>query len=150
MNQIKIGRFIAENRKQKNLTQEELGEKLGVTNKTVSRWETGMYMPDLDTIQLLCDELDITVNELLSGERLGEDYKDKADENVMDVFAVNKSVNKQRLIYDILTGAGTGIILGVVYAPDSTKKAICVGFGMALLCIGWFLKSKLDRTVIGR
>ncbi len=150
MNQIKIGRFIAENRKQKNLTQEELGEKLGVTNKTVSRWETGMYMPDLDTIQLLCDELDITVNELLSGERLGEDYKDKADENVMDVFTVNKSVNKQRLIYDILTGAGTGIILGVVYAPDSTKKAICVGFGMALLCIGWFLKSKLDYTVIGR
>ena len=57
MDQYKIGRFIAEKRKQKNMTQEALGEKVGVTNKTVSRWETGRYMPDLDTIPILCDEL---------------------------------------------------------------------------------------------
>ena len=72
MDQYKIGRFIAEKRKQKNMTQEALGEKVCVTNKTVSRWETGRYMPDLDTIPVLCEELGITVNELLCGEKLDE------------------------------------------------------------------------------
>ncbi len=150
MDQYKIGRFIAENRKKKNMTQKVLGEKVGVTNKTVSRWETGRYMPDLDTIPILCDELGITVNELLCGEHLHDNYKEQADENIMDVFAVNKGINKRKLLCDILTGAGTGIILGVVYAPDTTKKAICVGFGLALLCVGWFLRYKLDQAVIGR
>ena len=89
MDQYKIGRFIAEKRKQKNMTQEALGEKVGVTNKTVSRWETGRYMPDLDTIPVLCAELGITVNELLCAEHLDEDYKKQADENIMDVFTVN-------------------------------------------------------------
>ena len=150
MDQYKIGRFIAEKRKQKNMTQEALGEKVGVNNKTVSRWETGRYMPDLDTIPVLCEELGITVNELLCGEKLDENYKEQADENIMDVFAVNKSINKRKLLCDILTGAGAGIILGVVYAPDTTKKAICVGFGLALLCAGWFLRYKSDQAVIGR
>ena len=68
----------------------------------------------------------------------------------MDVFAVNKSINKRELLCDILTGAGAGVILGVVYAPDTTKKAICVGFGLALLCVGWLLRYKLDQAVIGR
>ena len=98
MDQYKIGRFIAEKRKQKNLTQEALGEKVGVTNKTVSRWETGRYMPDLDTIPALCEELGITVNELLCGEKLDENYKEQADENILDVFAVNKSINKRKLL----------------------------------------------------
>ena len=150
MDQYKIGRFIAETRKQKNLTQEALGEKVGVTNKTVSRWETGRYMPDLDTIPVLCEELGITVNELLCGEKLDENYKEQADENILDVFVVNKSINKRKLLCDSLIGAGAGIILGVVYAPDTTKKAICVGFGLALLCVGWFLRYKLDQAVIGR
>ena len=132
------------------MTQEALGEKVGVSNKTDTRWETGRYMPDLDTITMLCEELGITVNELLCGEKLGENYKKQADENIMDVFAVNKNINKRKLLCDILTGAGAGIILGVVYAPDTTKKAICVGFGLALLCTGWFLRYKLDQAVIGR
>ena len=107
-------------------------------------------VPDLDTISVLCDELGISVNELLCGEQLDENYKEQADENIMDVFAVNKSINKRKLFCDILTGAGAGIILGVVYAPDTTKKAICVGFGLALLCVGWFLRYQLDQTAIGR
>lgn len=66
----KIGKFIAFNRKNKGLTQEQLAEKLGVTNKTVSRWETGKYMPDLSLLKPLSEELGITLNELLSGEKL--------------------------------------------------------------------------------
>ena len=67
-------------------------------------------MPDLDTIPVLCEELGITVNELLCGEKLDENYKEQADENILDVFAVNKSINKRKLLCDILTGVGAGII----------------------------------------
>lgn len=150
MDQFKTGRFIAENRKQKNMTQEMLGEALGVTNKTVSRWETGKYMPDLDTIPVLCDTLGISVNELLSGERLRADDMAQADDNVMGVFAANKTVRRQKRFCDILTGVGTGAIIGVVYAPDNPQKAVCVAVGLTLLCVGWYLRSVVDRTVIGR
>jgi len=150
MNSLKTGNYIALKRKEAGITQKELAEKLMISDKAVSRWETGKYMPDLDTIPVLCDELGITVNELLCGKQLDEHYKEQADENLMDVFAANKSINKRKLLCDILAGAGAGIILGVVYAPDTTKKAICVGFGLALLCAGWLLRYKLDQAVIGR
>ena len=66
MNTKKIGAFIAMNRKKKGYTQEQLAEKLGVTNKTISRWENGHYMPDLSLLEPLSKELDITLNELLA------------------------------------------------------------------------------------
>ena len=150
MDQYKIGRFIAENRKKKNLTQEMLGEKIGVTNKTVSRWETGKYMPDLDTIPPLCEELGISVNELLSGTYLKDDCHKQADENIMDVFAANKKIRRQRQISDILTGAGTGIILGVIYAPDTAEKTVCVVAGLLFLCVGWFIRIEVERSMIGK
>lgn len=89
MDQIKSGRFIAQLRKQHNLTQEKLGEKLGVTNKTISRWENGNYMPDIEILQLLSREFGVSINELLSGEYLSdEEFRNKADENVI---AISKS-----------------------------------------------------------
>lgn len=76
MDQIKIGKFIAALRKEKGLTQEQLGEKLGVTNKTISRWENGNYMPDVEMLTLLSKEFGASINELISGERLlAEDFK---------------------------------------------------------------------------
>ena len=90
MDQIKIGKFIATLRKEKDLTQEQLGEKLGVTNKTISRWENGNYMPDIEMLSLLSKEFDISINELISGERLLlEDFKKAADNNL--VMALNNS-----------------------------------------------------------
>lgn len=84
MDQVKIGKFIAELRRGEGLTQEALGEKLGVTNKTVSRWENGNYMPDIEMFQLLARVFKISINELLSGERLSDkDFRQKADENVI-------------------------------------------------------------------
>ena len=68
MNQIKTGKFISELRHQKGLTQEELGRKLGVSNKTVSRWENGNYMPDIETLRLLAKEFSVSMEELLDGE----------------------------------------------------------------------------------
>ena len=81
MNQEKIGKFIASMRKEKNITQEWLAEKLGVTNKTISRWETGKNMPDYSLLKDLCFILDVDVNELLGGEKLP---KDKIQENSID------------------------------------------------------------------
>lgn len=83
MDQVKIGKFIAELRKAAGLTQEQLGEKMGVTNKTVSRWETGSYMPGIDTMLELSKFFGINLNELLCGERLtDEEFRKQSDENV--------------------------------------------------------------------
>lgn len=91
MDQIKIGKFISTLRKEKGLTQEQLGEKLGVTNKTISRWENGNYMPDVEMLSLLSEEFGVTINELISGERIGtEDFRKTADDNL--VIALNNSV----------------------------------------------------------
>lgn len=90
MDQIKIGKFIATLRKEKELTQEQLGEKLGITNKTISRWENGNYMPDIEMLSLLSKEFDVSINELISGERLLlDDFKKAADNNL--VTALNNS-----------------------------------------------------------
>lgn len=97
MDQAKIGNFIAAMRKHQNLTQEQLGEKLGVTNKTVSRWETGKYMPDIDKLQELSAILGVSVNELLSGERIedAESFVKKADENLVAVLSKDSSFGLQ-------------------------------------------------------
>ena len=70
MDQVKIGKFIAALRKEKAMTQEQLGAKLGVTNKTVSRWETGTYLPDVEMLSLLSQEFGVSLNELVAGEHL--------------------------------------------------------------------------------
>lgn len=91
MDQVKIGKFIAVLRKEKGMTQEQLGAKLGVINKTVSRWENGNYMPDVEMLSLLSNELDVSINEIISGERLAtEDFKKAADKNL--AAALNNSV----------------------------------------------------------
>lgn len=87
MDQEKIGKFIASCRKELNLTQEQLAEKLGVSNKTVSRWENGNSFPDVSMLQPLCDLLNISVNELLLGEKIPEDnYRKKVEENTIRIL----------------------------------------------------------------
>ena len=78
MNQEKIGKFILELRKEKNMTQQELADKIGVTDKAISKWENGRGMPDLSLMKPLCTALGITINDLLSGEKIDKkDYQDK-------------------------------------------------------------------------
>ena len=100
MDQIKTGKFIALLRKQHGLTQEALGEKLGITNKTVSRWENANYMPDIEMLQLLSKELNVSVNELLAGEFLSdEEFRKKADENVIFVSKASAFSFDERQTY---------------------------------------------------
>lgn len=97
MNQEKIGKFIASCRKKQNLTQEQLAEKLGITYKAVSKWETGKGLPDASIMMDLCNILEISVNDLLSGEKITkEQYRDKVDENLIKLqkqkkFAINSA-----------------------------------------------------------
>ena len=108
MNQEKIGKFIAKCRKDKKMTQSDLAEKLGVTDKSIGNWENGRNMPDLSLFKPLCDELDITINELLSGEKLKkEEYQEKFEENIINT--IDYSTKKINLIRNYM-----GIVLLVL------------------------------------
>lgn len=115
MDQEKIGKFILEMRKQKGLTQKELAEKIGISDKTISKWECGNSMPDISYLESLCNSLDISVNELLSGQRLsGESYSEKAEENIMALMKENESNKKdgiKKIILGILFGFASIVVL---------------------------------------
>ena len=100
MSQEKIGKFIAKCRKEKNMTQQELALKLNVTDRAISNWENGRRLPDYSIIEKLCNELDITINELFACEKISnKDYKEKSDKNVVNILKNNElySKKKQRL-----------------------------------------------------
>ncbi len=100
MDLISIGKFIAELRKQKGLTQEQLGEQIGVSNKTVSRWETGVYMPPADALVKMSELFGVTVNEILSGKTLSEqEYRAAAEKNLNRLVRSSKFTQKDRLEY---------------------------------------------------
>lgn len=97
MNQVKIGKFIAERRKDKKMTQSELAEKLNITDRAISKWENGKGMPDSSIMLELCNELDISVNELLSGEKIEtKDYDQKLGENLIEL---QKENSDRRLLF---------------------------------------------------
>ena len=93
MDQEKIGKFILELRKDKKMTQQELADKIGVTDRAISKWENGRGMPDISLMKPLCEILDITLNELISGEKIDKkEYQKKSDENI---FKTIKYTNKK-------------------------------------------------------
>ena len=97
MNQQKIGKFISKVRKKKKLTQKHLAEKLEITDRAISKWENGKSMPDLALLKPLCDILDITINELLSGEYISENKKEEnLEKNIVN--AINYEKKKQNII----------------------------------------------------
>ena len=107
MDTREIGRFLKELRKQNNMTQEQLGERIGVTNKTISRWETGNYMPPIECLKLLSDIYQISINEILAAKRLDEDtYKDVAEENI--AFAFEKMEVEEKHFENIML-----VIMGI-------------------------------------
>lgn len=136
MDQIKIGKFIAEMRKEQNLTQIDLAEQLGISNKTISKWECGNGMPDYSVMESLCEILKINVNELLSGERLpSKDYNKKAEENMMSLIQESSEKGKWTrneflksmlgmiilwitLVLMIITCGGVGAILNFMDVPS--------------------------------
>ena len=110
MNQQITGKFIAHKRKEKNLTQEQMAEKLGVSNKTISKWETGKCMPDYTVVKSLCEELGITVAELMDGEVSEEkSVRTYDEEQIMNLLKRTQDLEKQKnLLYGILL-----IVMGI-------------------------------------
>ena len=102
MNQEKIGLFIAKCRREKNMTQEDLAEKLGVSNKSISRWENGKTMMDISLFEPLCKELDISIIELLNGERINDKKKDKLYTKTLINYSNKVGSRNKQVILTIL------------------------------------------------
>lgn len=110
MDQIKTGNYIAGLRKEKNMTQRELAERINVSDKTISKWETGKSMPDLDCIGALCETLGVSVNEIISGESLSaDDYSRKAEETIMTLMEENEKNKKGNMAMTIV-----GIVMLII------------------------------------
>ena len=110
MNQEKISVFIQQTRKEKGMTQKELADMLGISDKTISKWETGKGMPDMDFLMPLCNALEININELLSGEKnTSNNYTKKTKENIMSWLKENREHKKGTTIQVV-----TGIVLGLI------------------------------------
>lgn len=144
----KIGSFLAELRKSKDLTQDELGEQIGVTNKTVSRWENGNYLPPVEILQMLSKLYNVSINELLSGNRLDDDhYKDNAEEYIVADLMKKRKEAKKRLALSVIVAymsilSGIAIILQGSLLPTPiwvrigciTLSAIVIALGIGVAC----------------
>lgn len=108
MDQIKIGKFIAECRKKNNLTQMQLAEKLNITDRAISKWENGKAMPDSSIMLDLCNELKISVNELLSGEVIEmNNYNEKLEKNLINMVKQKEEADKRLLTLEVVIGVLT-------------------------------------------
>lgn len=151
MDLIKIGKFIAECRKKKSITQEELAEKLFITDRAVSKWERGLSLPDADKMLELCRILDINVNELLIGEKINmKDYEKKTDELLVEL-AKQEEVKNKKMITDMYVLGFTTIVfyIGITMLAsytlgEGTLFGIIVGIATIILVIVALYALKLE------
>ena len=147
MNQEKIGKFIATCRKEQNLTQEQLAEKLGITYKAISKWECGKGLPDASIMMELCKILKITVNDLLSGEKVDkEHYQKKLEQNIIDTidYTVKKVSEKNKSIAMMIMFAGLGLtfIAFTIFPSESSWGSIYSIIGLVISLVGFFKINK--------
>lgn len=154
MNQIKIGRFIAERRKLENLTQAQLAEKLGVSDKAVSKWERGVSMPDSAIMLDLCKILKINVNELLSGEKIDmENNNNKNEELLLEMSKILEYKNKTiwTTMWVILTVSLIGLLSLIFIArfliTDETWQIVTILASVVVFLIPCFYALKLEVSV---
>ena len=149
MNQERIGKFIAKCRKDKKMTQSELAEKLGVTDKSIGNWENGRNMPDLSLFKPLCDELDITINDLLSGEKIStEKQQEKFEENIVNTIDYStKKINRYGNVIGLLLvifGLFISMSAIMIFPSESSWGSIYSIFGIIVFIIGI---SKLTKGI---
>lgn len=140
MDQAKIGNFITQCRKEKNMTQRQLAEILGISDKTVSKWETGRGLPDAGCMAPLCRALDISVSELLAGERIPkEDYQKRAEEIMVAMAEMKSEVKKvKKNMLSMQAGAKAGVSFGSVLAMVISYHAYSsVGWAIFHGILGW-------------
>ncbi len=141
MDQEKIGKFIAKCRKSKKMTQTELADILGVTDKSIGNWENGRNMPDLSLFKPLCKELGITINELMSGEKISKDkYQEKFEENIVNTIDYStKRISKYNNIIGLLLiifGLFISVSAIMIFPSESSWGSIYSIFGIIIFTIG--------------
>ena len=153
MNLVKIGKFIAERRKLKGLTQSQLAEKLNITDRAVSKWETGKSMPDSSVMLDLCNELEISVNDLLSGEKINMENNNKNEQLLLDLAKEVEEKNKiiwssmwAIMIVSMISLIG-GIFLAAFLIPEGIWQLIAVLGVTVLFLIPCFYALKLEVSV---
>ena len=152
MDQIKIGKFIAECRKNKKFTQAQLAEKLNITDRAISKWETGNGMPDSSIMLELCNTLGISVNELLSGEMIKmEDYDKKAEENLIELKKQKEEADKRMLKLEFVIGYTSSITFFILILIASYMqmeiwiRIILIAFGFITFMIGMHYCLKIEQ-----
>lgn len=151
MDQIKTGKFIAKMRREKHLTQRQLADKLSISDKTVSKWECGNGMPEISLMLPLCEILDISVNELLSGERLDEKvYQMKAEENMMNLIKEKEESRKNIILSVIVVLStlipGTALIQAAgLLEMQIYIRILFIAIGAAVIAAGIGVACVLDR-----
>lgn len=153
MEQDKIGAFIAQCRKEAGYTQAALGEKLGISDRAVSKWETGKNMPDASLMLELCSLLHITVNELLSGERLDpEGYQQKAEEHLLELQRLEAVKNRALLSLELVIALSATVtylvmLFAAIFAVENIwwrMVLILVGGAFLVVGIAWALRVEHD------
>ena len=153
MDQIKTGKFIAEQRKANGLTQMQLAEKLGITDRAVSKWETGKSLPDASIMLELCEILKITVNDLLSGEVVTMDnYNKEMENNLLEMIKQKEKSDKKLLSLEIFIGITATVVLFVFIAlaafvqMETWLRVSIVIFGFAVFLAGCFYALHIEQT----
>ena len=153
MDQIKIGRFIAERRKMKDFTQSQLAEKLGITDRAVSKWETGRSLPDSSIMLELCEILEITVNDLLCGEVVTMDeYNKEMEKKMLELVKEKEKADKRLLAIEIIMGSVAVTVMLVLccfaaYAPmEEWLRILLIVIGMAPIVILTPFMVRIEQT----
>ena len=151
MEQVKIGKFIASKRKEQGLTQLQLAEKLGITDRAVSKWETGKSLPDASLMPELCKLLKITINDLLCGEVVSvENYNEKAEKALLEMVKKEEMQNKKLMMYENVIGFGSTIsflvqvLVAVFFVKNTTAQIILFILAFAFLIIGVSFALKIE------
>ena len=152
MDQIKIGKFISQMRKEQSYTQRQLADVLGISDKTISKWETGKGLPEVSLMVPLCDALCINVNELLSGECLTDfEYKKKAEENMMNLVKEREESKKKIIlsvmecIFTILSGTTLIVIAGIL-EMSSWLRILLIAIASIVIAGGIGVAAALDMS----
>ena len=151
MDQIKIGKFIAEERKKKNYTQRHLADILQISDKTISKWETGNGFPEVSLLLPLCNELGISVNELLSGERMAEvDYKEKAEKNMVNLVKEAQESKKKIILSAmvamlVIIAAVPLFVISGALEMETWIRFVLIGIGSLIMIAGIMIACVLDR-----
>ena len=155
MDQVKIGKFISNERKAKGYTQKQLSELLAISDKTISKWECGNGFPEASLLLPLCNELEITVNELLTGERISQqNYKKKAEENMVNMIR-EKEENKQKILLTTMIGVISTItfvtlLLVVCFYTDVIIlpiKIVLMVIAISVFGVGLYVAMWGDRKI---